>query len=684
MEVMIINDSTKEVELQQGARVGVIRMNKEKPQLNNDSVEQITREKVNMGPMLPEAEVCTLLEVLNSYRMCFAFSLKELGCTDIVQMDIVDTGQLVVSRPYRASATERETISRIVKEWKDVGIVTETNSPYASPVLLVTKKDGNARLVVDYRKLNSQTVHKVFPTPNLDDHLESLHGAYVFTTLDLASGYLQVLLTESAKEKTAFVTPNESGQFERMVFGLINAPYEFSRLMQRVMSPLRDKVAMWYLDDILIPSTSCEDMFKRLKEVFEVLKGAKLTLKLSKCYFAYSEVAYLGYMLSADGIRPGEQKVQAIQQYPIPKNKHEVRRFLGLCGFFRRFIPYYSDVVRPISELLKGDVPYEWTTTQENAFKTMRDKLVSRPVLQLFNPTAHTEVNCDASSEGLSGMLLQRNSEGNNHLHLVQAVSKKTTPAERNYHSSKLELMAVVWSLSKLRHYLIGINFLIITDCQAKVHLNTQKTVNPQVARWATLLSEFNYDIKHRPGVKMTHVDALSRAPVNSPNDTETEQMDERCGVFITISDEEQVAAMQRSDTRLKGIAEILSREETERTVANNAIVKGYLLKKGLIYRIVKDDDEEKHLWAVPESMRKSIVVRFHDLAGHFSLDRTATKILERYHFPGLRRYVKYHIRCCPECILTKTPRGKQPGQLHPILPGKRPFEIINLDHIGP
>ncbi|CAI6353555.1 unnamed protein product [Macrosiphum euphorbiae] len=484
MEVMIINDSIKEVELQHGAKVGTIRVNNKTPQISDDDVvEQITAEKVNMGPMLTETEICALLELLNSYRMCFAFNMKELGCTDVIQMDIVDTGQPVVGRPYRASATERETISRIVKEWKDVGIVTETNSPYASPVLLVTKKDGDARLVVDYRKLNSQTVRKVFPTPNLDDHLESLYGAKLFTTLDLASGYLQVPLTESAKEKTAFVTPSESGQFERMVFGLINAPYEFSRLMQRIMSPLRDKVAMWYLDDILIPSTTSDDMFKRLKQVLEVLKEAKLTLKLSKCYFAYSEVAYLGYMLSADGVRPGEQKVQAIQQYPRPRNKHEVRRFLGLCGFFRRFIPRYSDIARPISELLKDKVPYMWTTLQEVAFQTMRVKLVSRPVLQLYNPIAHTEVHCDASSDGLSGMLLQRNGDGDNPLHLVHAVSKKTTPEERNYHSSKLELMAVVWSLNKLRHYLIGIKFLIITDCQAIVHLNTQKTVNPQVER---------------------------------------------------------------------------------------------------------------------------------------------------------------------------------------------------------
>jgi len=334
-----------------------------------------------------------------------------------------------------------------------------------------------------------------------------------------------------------------------MVFGLINTPYEFSRLMQKIMSPLRDKVAMWYLDDNLIPSTTSDDMLKRLKQILEVLKEAKLTLKLSKCYFAYSEVVYLGYILSADVVRPGEQKVQAIQQYPRPRNKHEVRRFLGLCGFFRLFIPRYSDIARPISELLKEKMPYMWTTLQEETFKTMKDKLVSRPVLQLSNPIAHTEVHCDASSERLRGMLLQRNRNGENQLHLVQAVSKKTTPEEINYHSSKLDLMAVVWSLNKLRHYLIGINFLIITDCQAIVHFNTQKTVDPQVARWVTLLSEYNYDAKHRPGMKMADIDALSRAPVDGPGDTDTEQVDERCGVFMTITEEEQVAVMQRTDT---------------------------------------------------------------------------------------------------------------------------------------
>jgi len=445
----------------------------------------------------------------------------------------------------------------------------------------VSKKDGDARLVVDYRKLNLQTVRKVFPTPNLDEHLEQLYGAKMFTTLDLASGYLQVPLTEAAKEKTAFITSSETGQFERMVFGLINAPYEFSRLMQRVLHPLKDKVAMWYLDDILVPSISFADMMSRLKLVFEALKGAKLTLKLSKCYFGFPEVAYLGFMLSAEGVRPGEQKVVAVKEFPKPNNKHEVRRFLGLCSFFRRFIPRYAVIAQPFSDLLKDNVSFVWTASQEGAFNDLKNRLVSKPVLQMFNPKAETELHCDASSIALSGMLLQRGADKK--LHLIHAVSKKTTSAERNYHSSKQELMAVVWSMSRLRQYLIRIKLLVITDCQAIVHLNTQKTMNPQIARWATLLSEYDFDIKYRPGVKMGHIDALSQSPTSVPRDTEVELLDERLKVFVTMTKEEQVISMQRTDTRLKGIMEILGREQSGRSAADNEIVKNYHMQKGIL-----------------------------------------------------------------------------------------------------
>lgn len=300
----------------------------------------------------------------------------------------------------------------------------------------------------------------------------------------------------------------------------------------------------------------------------------------------------------------------------------------------------------------------------------------------MFNHEAETELHCDASSIGLSGMLLQRGADKK--LHLIHAVSKKTTSAERNYYSSKQELMAVVWSMSRLRQYLIGIKFLVITDCQTIVHLNTQKTLNPQIARWVTLLSEYDFDIKHRPVVKMGHIDALSRSPNSVPQDTQMELLEERLELVVTMTEEEQVISMQRTDTRLKEIMEILGRKQSGRSATDNEIVKKYRMQKGILYRKVNVDGEDKQLWVVPNAMRKSIVIRFHDLAEHFAVDRTVNKIKERYYFPRMRHYVQVHIRCCPECVLLKVPRGKQSGELHPIKPGKRPFEVINVDHIGP
>lgn len=445
--------------------------------------------------------------------------------------------------------------------------MTETKSSYASPVLLVSKRDGDSRLVVDYRKLNAQTVRKVYPTPNLDEHLEALYGSNLFTTLDLASGYLQVPLSEQAKEKTAFITSNETGQFERMVFGLLNAPYEFSRLMQRVMQPLRNKVAMWYLDDILIPATSFEDMLSRLQKVLEALRNANLTLKMSKCYFGFKQVTYLGFILSANGLEPGALKVSAIQQIEPPKDRHEVRRFLGLTGFFRRFIPKYAQIAAPI-----------------------------------------------------------------------------------------------------------------MTDCQALVHLNAKRTSNPQIARRATLLSEYDFEVRHRPGVKMAHIDALSRVPIEQPTDTENELIGNKMGVMLTMTEEEYVITMQRSDQRLREIIDTLTKtkDPEEQKLSN------FELRNGILYRIVLVKEELRSLWMVPNAMRKAIVIKFHDQMGHFAVDRTVDKILEQYYFPAMRRYVRYHINCCPECVLTKVSRGTQRWRLQPIKPGRRPFDIVNIDHLGP
>lgn len=224
--------------------------------------------------------------------------------------------------------------------------------------------------------------------------------------------------------------------------------------------------------------------------------------------------------------------------------------------------------------------------------------------------------------------------------------------------------------------------FIIVTDCQAIVHLNTKKTVNPQVARWANLLSEYNYEIRHRPGIKMAHADALSRAPVNISTDTEVEL--EELEIMITMTAEEHIITMQRSDENICSLIKIMTKSTEERSLNEQREVRDYVMRQGIVYKRVRIQGEERQLWVVPNAMRKSIVVQNHDMAGHFALDRTVAKILERYYFARMRSYVRVHIRCCPECILTKIPRGRPQGELHPIPPGRRPFEVIHLDHIGP
>ncbi|UYV66538.1 hypothetical protein LAZ67_4002004, partial [Cordylochernes scorpioides] len=540
----------------------------------------ILPEDINVNHSLTSKERQEILDVVNEYRDCFALGMEELGCTDVTKMDIkeVDGSKPVCLRPYKTTASEREAIREIVREWKDNGIVTETRSPYASPVLLVRKKTGDHRLVVDYRRLNIQTVKDKFPLPRIDDLLEGLRNAKFFTTLDLAHGYLQIPLTDKAKLKTAFITPDDTGQFERMIFGLANAPAEFQRLMHTVLGPLLNKKAFCYLDDVIIPAKDWREMIERLREVLERIRSAKLTLKPSKCEFGKREVELLGHVISTGGLKPGPRKIKAIEEFPEPKNVHDIRRFLGLTNFFRRFVKDFARKAEPLSRLTKKGSQFEWKEEQRRSFGGLRKDLVEYPVLAHYNPELKTEVHCDASAEGLAGMVLQMDEDGK--WRLVYCVSKKTTEAEKMYHSSKLELMAIVWTLDRLRQFLVGIKFTVVTDCQALVYMNAKKTTNPQIARWYNLIQEYDFEIRHKPGEKMAHVDGMSRAPVDDPRDTMEEIVEKNLEVRLTITLEEQILMIQHSDPELRDLIQIFRKDPCDRTVGEQNRINDYSYRR--------------------------------------------------------------------------------------------------------
>lgn len=315
-------------------------------------VPEIAEEQVNIGP-ITEHEKGQLLGLINKYKTCFSTSLCNLGCAKSTKMEIrLNDNEPFTYRPYRMAEKERSIVDGMVQDLIDNEIVRSSDSPYASPVLLVKKKNGESRLCIDYRKLNEKTVKDRYPLPRIDDQIDRLHGSRFFTSLDLRSGYYQVPIAETSKRYTAFVTPFGQYEFNRMPSGLANAPSCFSRLKNKVLAPAKNITAV-YLDDILIHTKTVQQGLENLEKIFTMLREEGLTLNLEKCTFLDTSILYLGYQIEDGMVKPGRDKTRAVNEFPTPENVHQVRQFLGLTGYFRHFVKDYSSIAKPLTNLLK-------------------------------------------------------------------------------------------------------------------------------------------------------------------------------------------------------------------------------------------------------------------------------------------------------------------------------------------
>lgn len=632
----------------------------------------ITLEEMNVGNNLSEIEKEQLLNLINEYRDCFATSLSELGCTSVATMEIeLKDATPVVYRPYRLSHTERAEVRIMIDDLLRHNIIRESSSPYASPIIMVKKKTGDKRLCVDYRALNRKTVKQHYPMPRIEDQIDRLSGNVYFNTLDLASGYYQIPISDESKSKTAFVTPDGQFEFNRMPFGLANAPAVFQKSINMVLGNVRFDTALAYMDDILVPSKTFEQGMARLRVVFEKLRQAGLTLKPQKCYFFKQKVEYLGFEVSGDGIKPGSRKVEAVSNFPTPKDVHNVRQIIGLASFFRRFIKGFAQIARPLTQLLKKDTIWVWGNEQEGAFREIKNILSSKPVLALYNPTAETQIHTDASKHGVGGVLMQRQGDAN--FQPIAYYSRQTSPEESHFCSYELETLAVIASLTKFRPYVLGLKFTVVTDCNSLRATFVKRDMIPRVARWWSLIQEYDCDILYRPGNKMIHVDALSRNPVAS-----------EVGVIEGVEfydvmsiDNDWLVTIQANDSELKRIKDILSNSEYDDVIE---IRKNFILKRDRVYRITN----EGLRWVVPKGCRWQILQKNHDQIGHFGYEKTYDRIKQHYWFSRMRKFVKKYVNSCLECAHNKVPAGKKEGFLHSIPKISTPFHTIHLDHVGP
>lgn len=622
------------------------------------------------GGHLSDTEIAQLKKLLKQYDCCFSSSLRDLGYTNVIKMEIqLNDNTPVVYRPYRLSYPERELVQSMVQEMIEADIVCESNSSYASPILLVKKKTGDKRLCVDFRALNNKTRKEHYPLPLIDDQLDRLSGNSLFISLDLASGYYQIPIDEKSQHLTSFVTPDGQYQFKRMPFGLANAPSVFQRAMNKVLSRL--KYVVLYMDDILIPARSFEEGILRLEEVFKLLAGANLTLKLGKCYFFQKELDFLGFHVSVNGIRPGSRKTIAISNFPVPQNVHDVRRFIGLASFFRRFVKNFALLACPLTDLLKSKFSWNWTDDHTQAFNILKEKLIERPVLALFDANLETELHTDASKVGVAGILMQRSKEGQ--FQPVAYYSRKTTVDEQKFHSFELETLAVIASLSRFRVYLLGLKFKIVTDCNALRTTLTKRDLIPRIARWWVQLQEYDCSIEYRAGVRMAHVDALSRAPVaEPPTQIETHVID-----VLQVEVSDWIATVQGNDDEIKRVKEILLDDETKfvADVRNN-----YQIKGEHVYRVVDDGIR----WVVPRGVRWQVLRMNHDDVGHFGFEKTLSRLKASFWFPKMRRFTKKYVLACLQCAHHKAPSGQKEGFMHPIPKIEMPFHTLHADHLGP
>lgn len=637
---------------------------------------QNTRE-INEVPVTVDEIVCDLasdqvdhvLVLLNEYKDLVARNLKQVGCTHLAEMKmILKDDRPVVYRPYRISYKEREQVRDIVDELRNADIVEESESPYASPILLVKKKDGTVRMCVDYRELNKKTVPDKYPLPRIDDQLDRLHGNVYFTSLDLFSGYYQIPINDpKTRAQTSFVTPDGHYQFKRMPFGPTNCPAIFSRMINTALGKLLYSVALAYLDDIIIPSRNVEDGINKLKLVLQSLREAGLTIKLEKCRFFMRKIEYLGFEVSKYGIEPGQRKIVAVEKFPVPNNVRAVRSFIGLASYFRRFVKGFAVIAQPLTDLLCKNARFEWTEEVDASFKRLKEALTSKPILAMYSPEAYTEVHTDASTKGLAAVLMQRQEDGEK-MHPVSYYSRKTTKDEAKYHSYELEALAIVCALERFRVYLIGIRFVIKTDCNSLKLLADKRDLSPRIGRWFMKLSEYQYTIEYIKGDRNLVADALSRNPAEPGQSVEVASLNV-FGIKITT---DWVAALQRDDEEANEI--ILKIEAKDPSAIDKYVIEG-----GRVYRITTG----RWRLFLPTGLRYDIVSTAHRELSHLGIDKTLDKVKENYYFPKMRDFVTKYVNRCINCMYYKIPR-KGEVYWHPLDKGSEPFRVIHLDHLGP
>lgn len=624
-----------------------------------------------------ESENCHVLGnedrlTLNSIIKTFpAFETRGLGKTTLVEHRI-NTGlsEPVKQRHYPYSPAVQKLVFDEVNRMLSLGVVEKTNSPWNSPVCLV-RKPGKNRLCLDSRKVNSLTVKDAYPLPHIEGLLSRLEDTHVISSIDLKDAFWQVPLEESSRPKTAFTIPGMGHfQFTRMPFGLCNAPQTLSKLMDEIFpQELRAHIFI-YLDDLLVVSKDFHSHFELLRIVSQKMNEANLTINVQKSHFCFKTLKYLGYIVGGGQLQTDPDKVKSVAEFPIPSSRKQVRRFLGMTGWYRRFIPNYANLAAPLTDSLKKSPSFKLSQEAINSVEFLKQALISAPILSTPNFEKPFYIQCDASTSGVGGVLFQHDDNGFERV--LYFHSQKLNSAQKNYSITELECMAALICVKKFRPFIEMQDFTIITDHASLKWLMEQKELSGRLARWSLKLQGYSFKIEHRKGTENIVPDALSRA-------YEVDGLDhEKLPMFGSVDLNDPAFKSQE-------YLDLIESVEGNKNKLPDLLVTGHIVYKKTLTPDGEDDPNPWRIW-VPSSLTEELIRNSHDPppAAHGGALKTLHRVRRWFYWPGMVAQIRQYVNQCEICKSTKPPNHILRPPMGNQMIVQRPFQQLYIDLLGP
>ena len=716
----------------------------------NECVVELSQQSVNMDEKVDDTSWLDNIEIdesltveqknifynlLRKYSDVFSKHDFDLGCTDLGTHRINLTDDIPIKQPDRRIPPHLiPEVRKILQEWLNQSIISESDSPYASQLVLVKKKCGAIRPCVDMRLLNAKTIKDAFPLPSFEQAIDALKGSRYYSSLDLTQGYLQVPLDPKDRMKTAFRGLGSLYEFNRLCFGLCNATGTFSRIMKRMLGDYQFILLILFLDDVLVYSYTFDEMLERLEKVFERLRKHNMKLKPKKCHFFKKVISYLGHEISEKGVHTDKDKIRAVAECNIPQTTAELRSFIGLTSYYRRFVKSFATIVSPLNDLLVGEktackkkksvsIVDKWTPECMNAFECLKQKLTSAPVLAYPDFNLPFIVEVDASIQGLGAVLSQKQ---NGKMVVIAYASRRLKQHERsmrNFSSMKIEMLALTWAIcKKFKDYLFGAHFTVLTDNNPLSHLmNSKKSVAEM--GWLADLAQFDFTIQYRSGKSNVSADWLSRHAMDDGSELPVEEvnaviseslsctempdplvsvMSKSCSIDVDNIDElcnnstylpsyvpSDIQKLQEEDIYISKVLKFVrsgNKPSYNSLKDEHEAVKKMLSKfsqlcflDNILYRKYCDNGDEVIQLVVPQCLKTFILRQLHDVIGHQGKERTLALVRARCYWPNLRQDVFDWCEKCNRCFVAKESVPKVKARMCHLL-ARKPLDIIAID----